>query len=113
MKTKRKASLAGLKEWVRNNRSRPLRELAAALRRRFTGYFNYYGVIGNSERLWAGFLEMWKTLAIPNPHIVKKPCQRTETWNLSTDEPSLAVSTSRPLRGARCGKTARRDLRGG
>ena len=69
--------------WARNNRSRPLRELAAALRRRFTGYFNYYGVIGNSERLWAGFLEMWKTLAIPNQHIVEKPYQRIETWNLT------------------------------
>ncbi|HKK19073.1 MAG TPA: hypothetical protein VJ952_10375, partial [Opitutales bacterium] len=42
------ASLSGLKEWVRNNRSRPLKELAVTLRRKFTGYFNYYGVIGNT-----------------------------------------------------------------
>jgi len=32
---------------------------------------------------WAGFSEMWKTLAIPNPRIVEKPYQRPETWNLS------------------------------
>lgn len=107
-KKKFKASLASLKEWVRTNRSRPLRELAATLRRKFTGYFNYYGVIGNSDRLWAywskaraiifralnrrsqrrsfnwpGFSEMWKTLAIPNPRIVEKPYQRDHTWKLS------------------------------
>ena len=107
-KKKFKASLSGLKEWLRNNRSRPLKELAVTLRRKFTGYFNYYGVIGNSERLWsywsearriifrglnrrsqrlsynwAGFSEMWKTLAIPNPHIVEKPYQRPNTWTLS------------------------------
>jgi RNA-directed DNA polymerase len=103
-----KASLSGLKEWVRNNRCQPLKELAVTLRRRFTGYFNYYGVIGNSERLWsywniarkiifralnrrsqrlsfnwAGFSEMWKTLAIPSPHIVEKPYRRPNTWKLS------------------------------
>jgi group II intron reverse transcriptase/maturase len=51
-KKKFKASLSSLKEWAWKNRSRPLRELAATLRRKFTGYFNYYGVIGNSDRLW-------------------------------------------------------------
>lgn len=107
-KKKFRASLAGLKEWVRNNRSRPLKELAATLRRKFTGYFNYYGVIGNSDRLWhywnmarriifralnrrsqrlsynwTGFNQMWKTLAIPNPRVVEKPYQRPTTWKLS------------------------------
>jgi len=107
-KKKFKASLASLKEWMRNNRSRPLKELADTLKRKFTGYFNYYGVIGNSERLWAywtearriifralnrrsqrksfnwsGFSEMWKTLAIPNPRVVEKPYQRPHTWKLS------------------------------
>lgn len=26
--------------------------LAVTLRRKYLGYFNYYGVIGNSDRLW-------------------------------------------------------------
>lgn len=107
-KKKYKASLADLKEWVRNNRSRPLQALAKTLRRKFSGYFNYYGVIGNSERLWSywnqarkiifrglnrrsqrlsfnwtGFNQMWKTLAIPNPHIVEKPYQRPASGTLS------------------------------
>jgi len=97
-----------LKEWVRNNRSRPLKELAVTLRRKLIGYFNYYGVIGNSDRPWrywgrarriiflalnrrsrrlsfnwASFSEMWKTLAIPNLRIVEKPYQRPTTWKLS------------------------------
>nr|WP_246459515.1 group II intron reverse transcriptase/maturase [Puniceicoccus vermicola] len=107
-KKKFRASLSGLKEWMRNNRSRPLKELAVILRRRFAGYFNYYGVIGNSDRLWqywtlarkiifralnrrsqrlsynwTGFSRMWITLAIPNPHIVEKPFQRSVSWTLS------------------------------
>lgn len=95
-KAKFSASLKGLKEWMRNNRSRPLKELAVSLRRKYLGYFNYYGVIGNSKmlsRYWyvsqrlifralnrrsqrlsyngSGFKQMWKTLAIPSPRIVE------------------------------------------
>jgi len=68
----------------------------------------FFGVIGNSDRLWqywsearkiifralnrrsqrlsfnwTGFSQMWKTLAIPNPHIVEKPYRRNHTWKLS------------------------------
>jgi len=107
-KKKLKASLSGLKDWVRKNRSRPLTELAPTLRRKFTGYFNYYGVIGNNERIWdywslarkiifrglnrrsqrlsynwTGFTQMWKTLAIPNPSVIEKPYQRPDAWKLS------------------------------
>ena len=101
-------SLAELKEWVRKNRSRPLKELACTLRRKFNGYINYYGVIGNSARLWnywnAGrkiiyrglnrrsqrksynwksFDQMWKTLGIPRPSIVEKPYSNHHQWTLS------------------------------
>jgi len=107
-KKKYRASLLDLKEWLRNNRSRPLKELAATLRRRYRGYFNYYGVIGNSDRMWAywnasrriifrglnrrsqrksynwtGFEQMWKTLDIPTPRVVEKPCRKTDQWKLS------------------------------
>ncbi len=103
-KSKFRASLAGLKDWMRANRSRPLKELAASLRRKYSGYFNYYGVIGNSRMLgrywyesrriilnslnrrsqrlsynWTGFDQMWKTLAIPGPRIVENPrCYRPQ-----------------------------------
>jgi len=107
-KKKYRASLLNLKEWLRNNRSRPLKELAATLRRRYRGYFNYYGVIGNSDRMWAywsasrwiifrglnrrsqrksynwtGFEQMWKTLDIPTPRVVEKPYRKTDQWKLS------------------------------
>ncbi|MCC5790971.1 MAG: group II intron reverse transcriptase/maturase [Opitutales bacterium] len=97
-KKKYRDSLANLKTWVNKNRSRPLKELAETLRQKYRGYFGYYGVIGNSERLWQywndsrqivfrglnrrsqrksynweGFNQMWNTLGIPFPKIVEKP----------------------------------------
>ncbi len=107
-KKKFRASLAALKDWLGKNRSRPLRELAETLRRKYLGYFNYYGVIGNSDRLWrywnasrriifcslnrrsqrksynwSGFEAMWKTLAVPRPKIVEKPYRQHHQWSLS------------------------------
>lgn len=107
-KKKYRASLLNLKEWLRNNRSRPLRELAATLRKRYLGYFNYYGVMGNSDRLWAywnasrriifrglnrrsqrksynwtGFEQMWKMLDIPTPRVVEQPYRKNDQWKLS------------------------------
>lgn len=107
-KKKFRSSLSNLKEWIRKNRSRPLKELAMTLRRKFRGYFNYYGVIGNSDRLWrywresqriffqslnrrsqrksynwTGFKQMWATLAIPTPRVVEKPYDKHHQWTLS------------------------------
>ena len=48
-----RAGLAALKDWLKKSRSLPLRELLATLRRKLQGHWNYYGVIGNSKRLWA------------------------------------------------------------
>lgn len=107
-KKKFRASLANLKEWLGKNRSRPLKVLAVTLRRKLLGHFNYYGVIGNSDRLWryysassrivfrglnrrsqrksynwTGFNQMWKTLGIPVPSIVEKPYRKHHQWTLS------------------------------
>ena len=107
-KKKFRAALAALKDWLNKNRSRPLKELAVTLRRKFIGYYNYYGVIGNSDRLWrywsecrriifrklnrrsqrtsynwSGFEQMWKTLGVPNPSIVEKPYRKQNQWHLS------------------------------
>ncbi len=107
-KRKFKSSLLNLKEWLRKNRSRPLKELAVTLRRKNQGYFKYYGVIGNSYMLkrywqesrriifrglnrrsqrksynWVGFEQMWKTLAIPTPRIIERPYCRHHQWTLS------------------------------
>ena len=72
--------------------------MAAALRARLLGHYNYYGVIGNATRLgaywqgvqrvwfrqlnrrsqrrsynWTGFNEMWQSLRMPSPRVVERP----------------------------------------
>lgn len=97
-KKKIRASFAALKEWLQKNRSRRLRWLGEGLRAKFQGYWNYFGVIGNSKSLqvywrgakrlvfkwwnrrsqrrsynWTTFEAMWQTLGFPVPRIVETP----------------------------------------
>lgn len=51
-KKKFRVALASLKDWLGKNRCLPLKVLAVILRHKFIGYYNYYGVIGNSRSLW-------------------------------------------------------------
>ena len=89
-------ALKSLKVWLNGAKSQPLKKLATKLRSKLVGHFNYYGVIGNSQRLgefykaarytiyrvlnsrsqkksynWKGFSAMWKTLDIPYPKIIE------------------------------------------
>ena len=73
---------------------------------------------------WSGFSEAWETLALSNPHVVKKFLPMSSNVETHpTDEPHLANSAARPFLGASAlpfqamadrlrGNTARRDLRG-
>lgn len=95
-KEKFRASLKSLKQWLGKHRGWRLSALVEALRRKYQGCFNYYGVIGNSRMLsrywlasqrlvfralnrrsqrksysWTAFTQMWKTLAIPGPRVVE------------------------------------------
>ncbi len=95
---KMNASLQSMKQWIRTNRNRTLKELGPTLRRKLLGHYNYYGVIGNSKSLgkfqywtqhivfkwlnrrsqrrsynWTGFNQMWQTLGMPTPQVVEKP----------------------------------------
>jgi group II intron reverse transcriptase/maturase len=90
--------LKALKDWLRKSRSLPLPEIIATLKSKLRGVWNYYGVIGNSERngrfAWfaqrlvykwlnrrsqrrsynlTAFLEAWKRWEIPMPRVVEKP----------------------------------------
>ena len=47
-----RSGLAGLKEWLKKSRSLPLPEIVVTLKGKLQGVWNYYGVIGNPERLW-------------------------------------------------------------
>lgn len=91
-------ALADLKDWLKRKRHARVRTVAAGLKARLLGHYNYYGVIGNATRLgaywtavqklwfgqlnrrsqrrsynWTGFNEMWQSLAMPVPRVVEKP----------------------------------------
>ena len=93
-----RASLGGVKEWLRANRSRPVSWIGEKLAAKLRGYWNYYGVIGNSVGLnsywrevrnlcwkWLnrrsqrrsygtqGFEALWKEWQLPSPRIVEVP----------------------------------------
>jgi RNA-directed DNA polymerase len=93
-----RGGLAAMKEWIKKSRSLPLPEIVATLKRKLQGYWNYYGVIGNSERLWdyawyvkrlilkwlnrrsqrrsytwKTFEEAWERWGIPSPEIKEQP----------------------------------------
>jgi RNA-directed DNA polymerase len=93
-----RAGLKALKSWLKKSRSLPLPEIIATLKNKLRGVWNYYGVIGNSERncrfAWfaqrlvykwlnrrsqrhsynmTAFLEAWSRWEIPMPSIVEKP----------------------------------------
>jgi group II intron reverse transcriptase/maturase len=90
--------LKALKNWLKLSRSLPLPELIATLKNKLRGVWNYYGVIGNSERngryAWfaqrlvykwlnrrsqrrsynmTAFMEAWERWEIPMPCVVEKP----------------------------------------
>ena len=90
--------LKALKSWLKKSRSLPLPEIIATLKNKLRGVWNYYGVIGNSERngrfAWfaqrlvykwlnrrsqrrsynmTAFMEAWERWQIPMPRIVEKP----------------------------------------
>ncbi|WP_279237762.1 reverse transcriptase domain-containing protein [Heliorestis acidaminivorans] len=93
-KKKFQASIKRVKEWIRNNRILPIKEIMDILRRKLNGYYQYYGITDNaamnykfhyevryllfkwlnrrSQRLsftWPRFTEMMKRWRIPEPCI--------------------------------------------
>ena len=115
-KKKYRNSLRAMKDWLKENRSMPLKMLLSSLRKKLRGYWNYYGVIANSQMTgryhkavtelvfkwlnrrsqrksytWAQFQKHWKgDWQIPAPRIV-------ETWgnpNASQPEMNLVARES-------------------
>lgn len=87
-----------LKNWLKKSRSLPLPEIIATLKSKLRGVWNYYGVIGNSERngrfAWfaqrlvykwlnrrsqrrsynvTAFMAAWERWEIPMPRVVERP----------------------------------------
>ena len=67
-------AVRAMNQWLRRVRHEPIRWQAAALRRKLTGHFNYYGIAGNSfsisrfrnetKRLWRNWLRRRSQRAI-------------------------------------------------
>jgi RNA-directed DNA polymerase len=95
--------------WIKKSRSLPLPEIIATLKSKLRGVWNYYGVIGNSERngrfAWfaqrlvykwlnrrsqrrsynmTAFMEAWERWGIPMPCVVEKPWPQTGQAPLRT-----------------------------
>lgn len=97
-----RTGLKALKEWLKKSRSLPLPELVATLKSKLQGVWNYYGVIGNLERVWkfawvaqrlvykwlnrrsqrksynwTAFTQAWERWQVPWPRVVEKPWPQT------------------------------------
>jgi group II intron reverse transcriptase/maturase len=63
---KLQASVRGFTEWIKKNRHQKLKKLMKTLAAKYQGYWNYYGLIGNSESLgqfyWQTSQELFKWL---------------------------------------------------
>ena len=57
-----RAALARVSEWIKAQRSMPVRQLIEALNARLRGHYNYYGVIGNHRSLRSYFRQTSKLL---------------------------------------------------
>jgi len=99
-----RASVANFTTWIRRNRHSKMRRLFATLNSKYRGYWNYYGVIGNSASLqrfffrtqrllfkwlnrrsgrtsytWAGFNALLRHFQVERPRITEAPASRQLT----------------------------------
>ena len=72
-----RSSLRALKEWIKRARSWRLRGMLAVLRRKLQGYWNYYGVRGNSNMLSKYDLETKRLLY---KWLNRRSQKRSMTW---------------------------------
>jgi len=98
---KLRASVKAFSEWIKEHRGSRITTVMRTVCRKLNGYWNYYGVRGNYERMsrlyeqcrnllfkwlnrrshkrsytWDGFVEMLRTFNVPPPRIVEMPYQR-------------------------------------
>ena len=57
---KLQSALKRIKEWIRLNRHKKIRWFLSALNTKLQGYYQYYGVRGNSRSLWLFYEEVMK-----------------------------------------------------
>ncbi len=74
---KLRASLATFSAWIRSTRHRPLRVIVPILKAKYRGYWNYYGVIGNSASLAQFF---YRSKRILFKWLNRRSQRRSYTW---------------------------------
>jgi group II intron reverse transcriptase/maturase len=74
---KLRSGLARLTEWIKSHRSNKVRELMETLRRKFQGYWNYYGVIGNFKSLHTYY---YRACRIVFKWLNRRSQKRSYTW---------------------------------
>jgi len=106
---KLRASIEAFTEWIKANRHRRIGTLMRKVTQKFQGYWNYYGVVGNTQSLnelywectkllfkwlnrrsqrrsytWEGFNEMFKHFGISRPRIMETINRQQEfNWKVS------------------------------
>jgi hypothetical protein len=55
-------SVRAFKEWLKTHRHVPRQQLLAVVRSKLVGYYNYFGMIGNSRSLWTFYRHVEKLL---------------------------------------------------
>jgi len=74
---KLRASLANITDWIRRNRSLRVGQLLSILAVKYRGYWNYYGVIGNSASLVQFF---YRSKHILFKWLNRRSQRRSYTW---------------------------------
>jgi RNA-directed DNA polymerase len=59
---KMRASLLRCKEWLKQNRNKPIKELMKTFRTKVQGHYNYYGITDNTKALRKFYYQVWKML---------------------------------------------------
>jgi group II intron reverse transcriptase/maturase len=74
---KLRASIANFSDWIKRNRNCRLGKIMATLRSKYRGYWNYYGVIGNSESLTQFWYQSRRSLF---KWLNRRSQRRSYTW---------------------------------
>ena len=74
---KLRASLANMTDWIRRNRSLRVGQLLSILCAKYRGYWNYYGVIGNSASLGQFF---YRSKRILFKWLNRRSQRKSYTW---------------------------------
>lgn len=75
---KLRASIEKFTEWIKSNRHTKIAVLMALLRKKLVGYWNYYGMQGNSQSLWVYYHQVVQRL---HKWLNRRSDRRSYTWH--------------------------------